>query len=178
MTQHLDHDWWPRPLPDNVEIHPRAWLHSGFALRHCRSRAPTAVRIDADTGVYPGTCFDLGSRGEVRIGRCSTLVAPIIASNGAVVIGDHVFIAHDVHLVDRPVALPPDERPDADLSLAIELHDDVWIGARAIIVAPARLERGVVVGAGTVVTGEVPPFSIVAGSPARVIGRAEPGTAR
>ena len=48
---------------------------------------------------------------------------------------------------------------------------DCWIGHGALILPGARLGAGVIVGAGAVVSGEVPPCAIVAGNPARVIRR-------
>lgn len=54
----------------------------------------------------------------------------------------------------------------------LEIGHDAWIGARAIILrACRRIGIGAVVGAGSVVTKEVPDFAIVAGNPARIIGR-------
>jgi len=51
-----------------------------------------------------------------------------------------------------------------------------WIGERAIILPGRRVGRGAIVGAGSVVTRDVEPFSIVGGNPARPIGRREPGS--
>lgn len=51
------------------------------------------------------------------------------------------------------------------------IEDDVWIGARSVILAGVRLARGTVVAAGTVVTKDTEPYSVVAGVPARIISR-------
>ncbi|MEV7663036.1 DapH/DapD/GlmU-related protein [Paenarthrobacter sp. NPDC089316] len=51
----------------------------------------------------------------------------------------------------------------------VVIEDDVWIGARAIILPGVRVGRGSVVAAAAVVTKSVPPFSVVAGNPARVV---------
>ena len=51
----------------------------------------------------------------------------------------------------------------------IVVEDDVWIGHGAIILSPALIGRGAIVAAGSVVTREVPRYSIVGGNPARVI---------
>ena len=55
----------------------------------------------------------------------------------------------------------------------ITLDDGVWIGAGAIILAGVTIGKKSVVGAGSVVTTNVPPFTIVAGNPARPIGRTD-----
>jgi acetyltransferase-like isoleucine patch superfamily enzyme len=53
--------------------------------------------------------------------------------------------------------------------LGVTIEDDVWIGARAVILHGVRVGRGSVIGAGSVVTKSVPPYAIVAGNPAQVI---------
>ncbi len=52
---------------------------------------------------------------------------------------------------------------------AIEIGDDVWLGANATIVSNVRIGRGAVIGAGAVVVKDVPDYAIAAGNPAKVI---------
>ncbi len=54
-------------------------------------------------------------------------------------------------------------------SAPIEIDDDVWLGARTIVLRGAHIGRGAVIGANSVVTGDIPPFTFAAGNPARVI---------
>lgn len=57
----------------------------------------------------------------------------------------------------------------------IILENDVWIGAHSVVLSGVTIENGAVVAANSVVTKDVPPFAIVAGSPAKIIGyRFEP----
>jgi serine acetyltransferase len=51
----------------------------------------------------------------------------------------------------------------------VEIGNDVWIGDRTILVSGAKIRDGCVIGAGSVVTKEIPPYTIAAGSPARII---------
>jgi len=51
----------------------------------------------------------------------------------------------------------------------IIVEDDVWIGYGAIILSPARISRGSVIAAGSVVTKDVPAYNIVGGNPAKLI---------
>ncbi len=53
----------------------------------------------------------------------------------------------------------------------VVIGDDVWIGARVIILPGVTIGTGCVVGAGSVLTRDVPPGSVVAGNPARVVKR-------
>ncbi len=167
----LDHDWWPVPLPDNVSIGERTWLYSAYAFLHYRSRRPRAVTIGSDTGVYEGTFFDLGPEGECHIGDFGTIVGPVIATNGRVVIGDYAFISFHVVIADSPFAAPPEVSATPPGAETI-IGDNVWLGVRAQIFGGITVGEGAVIGAAASVDFDVPPFAIVAGNPARIVGEA------
>ena len=75
---------------------------------------------------------------------------------------DHGMAMCDVPMIQQPYT-------EAD----VIIEDDVWIGAGTIIVAGAKINRGVVVAAGSVVTGELPANTICGGIPAKVIKNRE-----
>ncbi len=93
--------------------------------------------------------------------------------NGKVMIGKNVMmgpdvciyaINHEIHRVDVPMnhqGFAP-EKP-------VAIGDDVWIGARAIILPGVRIGTGAVIGAGAVVTKDVPDYAVVGGNPARIL---------
>ncbi len=54
---------------------------------------------------------------------------------------------------------------------AVRIEDDVWIGARAILLKGITIGKGSIIAAGSVVTKDVPPYTIVGGNPAKVIKR-------
>jgi acetyltransferase-like isoleucine patch superfamily enzyme len=175
MSAILAHDWFPRPLPRNVELGERSWLYSSFAFIHCRSGRPAALRLGRSSGIY-NAFFDLGPEGEVAIGEYCTLVDVIIASNGRVSVGDYCFLSHEVVIADSPHAMPwrdGDTRTTHSGTRGVVLEDDVWIGAGAILLGGARIGAGSIVGSGAVVDFEVPRDVIVAGNPARVVGPTE-----
>jgi acetyltransferase-like isoleucine patch superfamily enzyme len=154
----LEHDWFPRPLPDGAQLGERSWLYSSYAFHHCHGR----VRVGADSGVYNGTFFDLGPDGEVEIGRFCTIVGAIIRTNGRVAIGDHTFIAHEVVLADSAFARPPSggaEPRSPDLVIGA----GAWIGARAIVLGGVTIGEDAIVGAGAVVTADVAPGATAVG---------------
>jgi acetyltransferase-like isoleucine patch superfamily enzyme len=170
----LPHDWFPRPLPPNVQIGARSWVYSSFAFLHYRSQQPVGVRIGNDTGIYNGTFFDLDVSGEVEIGNYCTLVGAILAINGRLSIGDYTFIAHEVTIADHFAAVPPgasDQMRSRSSNLDILIGANVWIGARAILLPGAQIGDGAVVGAASVVDMNVPASSVVAGNPARICSR-------
>jgi acetyltransferase-like isoleucine patch superfamily enzyme len=60
-------------------------------------------------------------------------------------------------------------KPIKLLSLPIQIGNDVWIGIKCIILDGVKIGDGAIVGAGSVVTKEVPPYAIVGGAPAKII---------
>jgi acetyltransferase-like isoleucine patch superfamily enzyme len=173
MTERfLEHDWFERPLPANVELGARTWLYSTFAFVHYHSTAPLGLRVGNDTGIYNGTFFDLGPKGEVVIGDFCSIVGGIFATNSRIEIGDYSFIAHEVVLADDSFAAPPSAPPGrlSDYRPTIQLGENVWIGARAILLGDVEIGEGAVIGAAAVVRGQVPPMTIFAGNPARQVG--------
>ena len=178
MSIVLDHDWFERPLPGNVHLGEGSWLYSAYAFLHNRSRRPCAVSVGRHTGIYHGSFFDLGPRGEVQIGDYCTLVGVIVASNARVVIGSYAFLAHEVVIADSFAATPwrgggVAAAAAVQTEPAVILGEDVWIGARATLLRGARIGAGAIVGAAAVVDFEVPPLAIVAGNPASIVGRAD-----
>jgi acetyltransferase-like isoleucine patch superfamily enzyme len=171
-SRKLAHDWFPRALPDNVELGGESWLYSTYAFVHFRSQRQCALRVGRQSGLYNGTFFDLGPEGEVAIGDYCTLVGAIISTNRRIVIGDYVFIAHEVTIADHSVAVPPSE-PQSEVrprsNGGISIGDGAWIGARAVLLPGAHIGQGAIVGAACVVDMDVPPFAVVAGNPARIV---------
>jgi acetyltransferase-like isoleucine patch superfamily enzyme len=168
----LAHDWFARRLPSNVDIGERSWLYSSFSVIHCRSRRPMAIRVGHDSGLYNGTFFDLGPEGEVEIGNYCTIVGAIFATNGHVEIGDYSFIAHEVVIADGCFAVPPQRDESISLPAATtkRIGENVWIGARAVLVGDIQIGDGAIIGAAAVVKQDVPPYTIVGGNPAVQIG--------
>jgi acetyltransferase-like isoleucine patch superfamily enzyme len=125
-------------------------LYSTFAFRHYLSQRPAGLQVGHDTGLYNGTFFDIGTRGEVVIGDFCTLVGAIISTDRRIVISDYVFIAHEVVLADSFAAIPPFRNPDApqptgeigDVETSISIGNNVWIGARAVLLGGAWIPPG------------------------------------
>lgn len=172
MSERLAHDWYPRDLPDNVQLAPTAWLYSSYAFVHYHSRQPMGLKVGHSSGLYHGTFFDIGPRGCVDIGEFSTVVGAIISTNGHISIGDYAFLAHEVTIADTYAARPPDSGGESGHSdHRVIIGDLAWIGAGAMILGSVTIGRGAVIGAGAVVQSDIPDLAIVGGNPARILGR-------
>lgn len=101
-----------------------------------------------------------------------------IACTNSVTIGDHVLIGSKVMITDHnhgylginatPPTIPPAERPlDRDRFVTIEAN--VWLGDGVVVCPGVTIGEGSIVGANAVVTADVPPYTLVAGVPARPI---------
>lgn len=119
------------------------------------------------------------SGGRVSLGKGCALSSFDHISTGAgdVIIGDHVRIAPNCTLVGGTKEIRRAEvlivnQPEADPK-GIIIDDDVLIGANTVILPGTHLHKGSVVGAGSVVQGEVDEYAIVAGTPARIVGHRE-----
>lgn len=172
----LPNDWFPGALPAGLQIGERSFLISSYAFLHCLEPADNRVTIGSDTGVYVNTFFELGPRARVSIGNFCTLVGPIIRVEHEVTIGDFALIAHDVVITDcegsdRAVRRDGPGRisPHNCEPKAVHIGNDVWIGTRAVVLRGVDIGDGAIIGAGAIVTQDVPPRSIVSGNPARVV---------
>lgn len=103
------------------------------------------------------------------------MIVEELADRDNVVIGDRVSIAPRVTIVTSSHPNNSRIRPFAPVASGrVVIEDDAWIGAGAILLPGVRIGRGAVVGALSVVTGDVGEFTIVAGQPAAPLRRLEP----
>jgi acetyltransferase-like isoleucine patch superfamily enzyme len=129
--------------------------------------------VTLSAGVSPE--HDLGDVEVVRLGdRCLIGRGSGIVAHERVVVGDDVFTGHHVYVTDAnhgyaDVDVPPSRQfaPPRPVTIG----DSCWLGHGTIVLPGATLGRHVVVGAGSVVTGELPDFCVAVGNPARVIRR-------
>lgn len=103
--------------------------------------------------------------------------------NEKLVIGNFVSIASEVifilggnHQINTLMTYPLYSKlielnPELDATTKgiIHISDDVWIGTKAIILSGINIGKGAIIGAGAVVTKDVPPYAIVCGNPAKII---------
>ena len=93
---------------------------------------------------------------------------------GSVKIGDNVMMGPDVIILSRNhnydrINIPLKFQGNA-MEEPVIIENDVWIGARVIILPGVHIGKGVIIGAGAVVAKNIPNYSIMVGNPARVVG--------
>lgn len=95
-------------------------------------------------------------------------IGPKVTIGNYTMVGPEVCIALGEHRFDKPgVPIIFSGREDVPDTV---IEEDVWIGARAIVRAGVTVGRGAIVGMGAVVVKSVPPYTIVGGVPAKIIG--------
>ena len=103
------------------------------------------------------------------------IIVEELAGPEKLTIGDRVSMAPRVMLVLSSHPNASRIRPFAPTARGdITIEDDAWIGACAVILPGVTIGRGAVVGAGSVVTADVPPLTIVAGQPAKPVRELAP----
>ena len=105
--------------------------------------------------------------GRIRIGDGVFInTGVIVYSEVGVTIGNDVALANEVYVMDTGSHGIEGNNPQA---AAVSIGDGTWVGARSIVLPGVSIGRKVVVGAGSVVTRDVPDEVLVAGNPARVV---------
>jgi maltose O-acetyltransferase len=132
---------------------------------------PLFLSCGADANIESGAQFGSGQQLSIGdksgLGINSMLVGPILIGSNVMMGPDVIILARSGHNYDRfdiPMNLQPsrDDRP-------VRIGDDVWIGARVIILPGVAIGSGAILGAGAVVSKDVPNWAICVGNPARVV---------
>lgn len=118
--------------------------------------------------LYPGSRLSAEQGGKLSIGNGTYL------NRGAEVIAwERVEIGRDCMIGWDALIMDTDLHPVGDRPLRnapVVLHDNVWIGCRAIVLKGVTIGEGSIVSAGSIVTKDVPAYTVVGGQPARVLG--------
>jgi acetyltransferase-like isoleucine patch superfamily enzyme len=144
-----------------------------FGERYITVGAGTVIGpyVSLSAGVSPA--HELGDRAVVAIGdRCLIGKGSGIVGHDTVEIGDDVYTGHNVYITDANHGY---EDPDTPIGRQfvdprpVRIGAGSWLGHGTIVLPGSSIGRHVVVGAGSVVTGVLPDFSVAVGNPARVI---------
>jgi acetyltransferase-like isoleucine patch superfamily enzyme len=158
----------------NVTLDRGAYLDQGVYLHAC----PNGIRVGKNSLVMHGSVLHVYNfRGIPHSGIWigdNSLIGEynVIRGQGGVKIGNRVYTSPMVQMVAVNHAFDDPTRPFVDQGITaqgITVEDDVWIGSGAILTDGVSVGKGSVVAAGSVVTRDVEPHSVVAGAPARFV---------
>jgi maltose O-acetyltransferase len=156
FARHLP--WSPRP-GGGVSRRIRAGL-----ARQMLDECGRNVNVEHGAWFGSGRGIRLGERSD--LGMDSLIIGPLAVGRD-VMMGPRCILLASSHAF-ASVDLPMNAQGFAE-DRPIVIEDDVWVGAGAIVLPGVRIGTGSVVGAGSVVTKDVPPWTVVAGNPARVV---------
>ena len=178
-------DYWTKKILGKAtcSLSRGAKLSSTARIRNTRGLT-SAIKV-GDRSFIAGELFTFAHGGQIEIGQwCYIGKGSRIWSAGRIDIGDRVMISHNVNIFDNlthpvdPVLRHQHFRAIASVGhphridlgeRPVRINDDAWIAAGAMVLRGVTIGKAAIVGAGAVVTHDVPPFAIVAGNPARVI---------
>ncbi len=148
-----------------AQVGPRSRFQAGI-----RFDRPDRVRMGADCMVWRGVgAAAEGDDAALNIGdRVQINRDVLLDMTGGLTLGDDVLVSEQAVIYTHDHGLDPRAAP---VSLPKIIACDVWIGVRAVVLPSCRMiGAGAVIGAGAIVTRDVPAGAIVAGNPARIIG--------
>lgn len=114
----------------------------------------------------------IGQNARITIGDDVGISGATISARKRIIIGNNVLIGTGALITDsdsHPLKTDGNGREGHIVSKEIVIEDDVFIGARSIILKGVTVGKGAVIGAGSVVAKNVDPFTVVAGNPAKKI---------
>jgi acetyltransferase-like isoleucine patch superfamily enzyme len=188
--------WWQkwRWYERNALPWNRLRIHREFMRRHAFCRWPVEgnvleafregrLEIGAHSLLEPHVWLTAPGEARIRIGSGSFLnVGVMVAAAELVEIGDHVMLANGCFVSDANHRFDDPDRPVPWQGFTSKgptrVGDNVWCGANVVITSGVTVGERCVIGANSVVTHDIPPFSIAGGVPARVLAHVEYGRAR
>ena len=182
MSAHYTSEWWAKqnysdPLLRSIKLRRLAWLivwslsakwMPYFVGRRWRVFLLSlfGMKHKGHIGVYP-TC-KVWAPWNVEMGSWVAIDDEVnLYSAAKITIGTKVAISREAFICTASHDITKPNRPL--ITAPITICDGVWIGARAIVLPGVTIGEGSVVAARSVVTKDVPPYSLVAGNPARVV---------
>ncbi|MFN8006962.1 MAG: acyltransferase [Terriglobia bacterium] len=158
----------------NITLEHGAYIDEGVYLHACDN----GIHIGKNTFVMHGSVLHVYNfrsipHSGIWIGNDSLIGEyNVIRGQGGVRVGDRVYTSPMVQFMAVNHLFDDRMRPFVEQGITAEgivVQDDVWIGSGAIVMDGVTIGKGAVVAAGSVVTRDVPPHTLVAGAPARCV---------
>jgi acetyltransferase-like isoleucine patch superfamily enzyme len=162
----------------DIHIHPTAKVN----FRGVRYRPGTSLEI-GEGSIVEGSLISERNGASIIIGRNTFIGSSLLASASRIEVGDDVLISWGCNIVDHNSHAIGWEQRRNDVRdwyhgqkdwthvsvQPVKISDKCWIGLNVIILKGVEIGEGSVVAAGSIVTKSIPPWTIVAGNPAKVI---------
>lgn len=133
------------------------------------------IRATSSQKVWLTAWRSEGREGRIHIGDYGLISPGVrIASSDSIVLGESVMIASNAHISDSDWHDTYDRTHELCKHAPVRLSDNVWIGDSAIVCKGVTIGRNSIIGAGAVVTEDIPDNVIAAGCPAQVVRRLDP----
>jgi len=166
------------------QARPRLWVKLFINPFVHKKGKGSLIRRNTRMDVMPWNAFCLGENSTIEdFSTVNNLVGDVIIGDrtrigmsnvliGPICIGNDVIFAQNIVLSGLNHGYEDIEKPPAKqltIQSEIVVENDVWIGANCVIVSGVNIGKHSIVAAGSIVTKSVPPFTVVAGNPAKII---------
>lgn len=166
-----------------IKTRPRWWIRSLRCIYIKRSKG-SVIYQNVRKDIVPFNAFILGKNSVIEsFSTINNMVGDVIIGShsrvglgntviGPVTIGNYVNLAQNITVSGLNHNYQDPEKTISSQGVStnkITIEDDVWIGANCVILAGTTIGKHSVIAAGTIVTQNVPPYSIFAGNPGKII---------
>ncbi|VXD22843.1 Acetyltransferase, isoleucine patch superfamily [Planktothrix serta PCC 8927] len=144
-----------------------------YVLIDASGAGEEGITLDDDV-IISRNCVIQGKIGGISIGKKTDLGCnTILSSSGGISIGNSVLIAGNCYIGGGRYITDRLDIPMMEQGVytkgAVVIEDDVWLGAGSTVLDGVKIGKGCIVGAGAVVTKDLPEYAIAAGVPAKII---------
>ena len=148
-------------LPLSVRLYGRIYFRAGGDVEFGDGVSLVGTLVPIEIVSHEGSHISIGEHTFINYGASITAYREVR-------IGRHCLLGHHLRIIDRN-EYGIEQREIAPPAAPVLIEDHVWIGAHVIILPGVRIGRNSAIGAGSVVTKDVPPNCLVVGNPARVL---------
>jgi len=188
----LDYDWFEKGIPGNVTLAKDVFVDTSYGFDAFHSLLPEAMVLGKGSGCYDRASFIVGESGTIEIGEFNIINGSTFICGERITVGNHCMFAWGSVITDswkndfyfssaqrrnilRATANSPLRLlPVLSNSTPIVIEDNVWVGFDAVILPGVKLGQGCIVGSKSIVSDNIPAYSVVAGNPAKIIRQLDP----
>lgn len=184
---YIENDWYKKGISSNAAFGDHVYLDTSYGFASFHSNQHKGLVMEEASGCYDIVSFIVSGNGKIKVGEYSIINGATIICNNEITIGKHCMVAWGAVISDnwfdaqipsvqernqllKNAANDPQRKyPFCNRTAPVILEDNCWVGFGAIILPGVTLGEGCVVASKTVITEDVPPYAVVAGSPARIV---------